>query len=97
MNGDGPGRTRQVSDLCRIDMSGIFFAEAPHPLPGGIVLIEEFAVMAARNSGQWPLIVTHVVKIYAYGQRTVVGVRPVGDVLVPFYFFSAPGSLEIQF
>ena len=83
MNGNGSVRSRQIFDLGRIDLFGVFIAEATGPLIVGIVLIEKFAIVASRDGTQWPLIIAHIIKINAYCERAVIGVWPVGNILMP--------------
>ena len=83
MNGNGAGRPRQIFDRSTIDAFSVFVAETADPLILSIVLIEEFALVASGDDTERPLIIAHIMQINAYGERAVIRVWPVGDVLMP--------------
>ena len=97
MNGDGSGRPRQILGFRCIDAPGVFVADAADPLVPGVVLIEELALVASGDGGERPLLIAYVIEVNAYCERAVVGVRPVGNVLMPFYLLAAFRPFEIQF
>ncbi len=89
MNGNGSGRTRQILGRSTIDAFSVGVAETADPLIPGIVLIEEFALVASGDGTKRPLIIAHIMKINAYCERAVVGVWPVGNVLMPLDLLAA--------
>src|SRR3546814_10354861 len=66
--------------------------------PDAVLVVElvERTVVAAGNYGEGALIGADVVEVDADGQRTVVRVRPVLDVLVPLHLLAALRPFEVQ-
>ena len=97
MNRDRSGGPLQIFNTLRVNGFGVLVAEATDPLIALIVLIEKFAFMASGDGTEGTLIIAYIVKINADCERAIVGVGPIGDVLVPLDLFAALCPFEIQF
>ena len=97
MDGYRTGGSAKIRRFAGVGGGECIVVQAAHPLAVLVILVIQRSVVRSGNRAQRSLVRSAVMEQSSHRKRRIISVRPVTDILMPFYFLTTFRPLEIQF